>query len=855
MFRFVQFFVAACFAIILGGEAASAQASTPPRSPTALIDAVERRASATDFRALDQFGEEAMTRRDREGLNRLYHVAWIYLNQGEFDQARLWNGQLEAAARGLHDSRYLTIAHLNDLAIRYDNGEPAAADQMRQLAATQTDWFARVHATRLYALSLMDNDRIGDALKMLAEIDGTIPERDPYANTAHAGVWEVAGIGLMKLNDFEGSATAFGKFEIDFANPAYPRPDFDSLYNLARLAVQVGDQPLANRLAAAHHRLAARTGLQSLLVYDASLCASVAQARHAPRDVLKCIAPYGRELGAAAFLAGRLLPMRAIANAQLGNVAEARADLAEIRRREATGAFREDGASEIPHVEAELLFAEGHSEAAYRKLRDYDHAAEVQANRRFSAGIRQVTGDMQDKLDRRRQQLETERANTVLQKDVIRSQNWIVGIAAVFFLSAIATLIWQFRLSRHLRHARRRAEAANLSKSEFLANMSHEIRTPLNGIVAMADTLARAEMKPREQEMVEVIRASGVTLERLLSDILDSARIESGNVTIETAPFHLGDTARGVGMLWAQAAEEKAVMLAVSIDPALDHIVSGDPVRFRQILTNLISNALKFTDAGSVRVTGEMTGAGVARFTVSDTGVGFDDAEKERIFGRFQQADGSITRRFGGTGLGLAISRDLSELMGGTLDCRSRPGEGATFWFDLPLPACEAPAPIETVNASNDEGGWTPVSEEEGGATLRILLADDHPANRKVVEIMLAESAVELVPVENGQEAVDAYAASLEGGPRFDLILMDMQMPVMDGLTATAAIRTLEVGQAAARTPIIMLTANALAEHVAAGKAAGADSHLAKPITLTTLFTAIETTLAGVESEAEREAA
>jgi len=377
--------------------------------------------------------------------------------------------------------------------------------------------------------------------------------------------------------------------------------------------------------------------------------------------------------------------------------------------------------------------------------------------------------------------------------------------------------------------------------------MSHEIRTPLNGIVAMADTLARAGMKPREHEMVEVIRASGVTLERLLSDILDSARIESGNVTIETAPFHLGDAVRGVGMLWTQRAEEKGVALEVSIDPALEHVVSGDPVRFRQILTNLISNALKFTDKGAVRVTGETTPEGLFRFTVADSGVGFDDAEKERIFGRFQQADGSITRRFGGTGLGLAISRDLSELMGGTLDCRSRPGEGATFWFDLPLPECEAPIAVEAANAATD--GW------EEGASLRILLADDHPANRKVVEIMLAESAVELVPVENGQEALDAYAAALEGEGRFDLILMDMQMPVMDGLTATAAIRALEIEKAAARTPIIMLTANALAEHVAAGKAAGADGHLAKPITLTTLFAAIETTLAGAGAEEELEAA
>ena len=691
--RIVTLIFAILCVVLFEADAAAAKTAAPARTPATLIDVVEKRASATDFGQLERFGEAAMTRTDREGLNRLYHVAWIFMNQGEFEKAKLWNGRLDAAARRQHDARYIMIARLNTLAVRYNSGEADTALEMQRLANSERDWFTKVHATRLYAQSLINSDRIGEALNLLTGIDTIIPDKDPYAATAHAGVWEIAGIGLMKLNDMEGSARAFGRFEIDFANPAYPRPDFDSLYNLARLAVQVGDQPLADRLAAAHHRLTRRAGLESLAVYDDSLCAYVAQARRAPKEVLRCLQPYGRELGAASFLASRLLPMRAIANTQLGNVEEARADLAQIRRRYAQGASRDEGLSEIPHVEAELLFAEGRPAEAFKKLRDYEQMASVHANQRFSAGIRQVTGDMQEQLDKRRQQLETAKANTTLQKDVIRSQTWIVGIAVVFFLSAVATMIWQFRLSRHLKVARSRAEAANLSKSEFLANMSHEIRTPLNGIVAMADTLGRAKLKPREKEMVDVIRSSGVTLERLLSDILDSARIESGHVTIEAAPFHLGDAARGVGMLWVARAEDKGVALDISVDPVLDHVVSGDPVRFRQILTNLISNALKFTSEGSVRVTGELLDTGMVRFSVTDTGVGFDDAEKSRIFGRFQQADGSITRRFGGTGLGLAISRDLAELMGGTLDCRSRPGEGATFWFDLPLPESVAGSP------------------------------------------------------------------------------------------------------------------------------------------------------------------
>ncbi|CAN5443641.1 response regulator [soil metagenome] len=828
-FKFV--FVALCLGAMIGGPA---WASSPQRSPRDLVTAVEQRAATTDFGQLSAFGDAAMQMSNREGLNRLYHVTWIFLNQGDFDNATRWNTRLDEAARRLDDARYVTIARLNALAIRYDQGDPGAAKEMQQLASSERDWFTRAHATRLYALALMDEDRIGGALSMLTDVETLIPEHNPYAATAHAGVWEMVGIGLMKLNDLEGAATAFGRFEIDYNNAAYPRPDFDSLYNLARLSAHLGDTDTARQYAAAHHRLAERANLPSLNTYDANLCAMVADARDDSRGVLDCLKPYGHDLGAAAFLAGKLLPMRAIAYARLGKLADARADRDEIRRREAGGSFREDGASQLPRVEAEILFAEGQSAEAYQKLRAFDRADAVRSAQLFSAGIRQVTGDMQEKLDERRAQLDTARANTSLQRDVIRSQNWIVGIGIVFFLFVGCALVWQFRLSRHLRSARRRADLANTSKSEFLANMSHEIRTPLNGIVAMADTLTRAKLAPREQEMVGVIRSSGITLERLLSDILDTARIESGKVTIEPTPFHLGEAVRSVGMLWAPRADEKGVDLSINLDPALDLMIIGDPVRFRQILTNLVSNALKFTETGSVHVDGApmggVEGGGGMRFTVTDTGVGFDDAQKARIFARFQQADGSITRRFGGTGLGLAISRDLAELMGGSMDCRSRPGEGATFWFDLPL----EPAP-ESAGADD----FASVEQAEAAADgLRILLADDHPANRKVVEIMLAESGVVLTTVVDGKQALDAFASE-----PFDLILMDMQMPVMDGLTATRAIRALEADRGVARTPLVMLTANALAEHVEAGRQAGADGHLAKPITIATLFAAIEAAL------------
>ncbi len=823
------------------GFPTGAEAATQSReSRVELARRVEERAAATSFPALEAFGEAAMTVPGREGLNRLYHVMWITLNQGDFERAEVWNNRLAAAALERRDQRYQMIARLNALSIRYDSGDMAASVEIDQIALTATDWFVKAHAMRLSAFALMDRDRIGEALRLLSAADTIIPDKAPYADTARAGLWEVTGLALMDLNDIEGATAALRRFEIDFSDPAYPRPDFDALYNLTRLSVQVGDQELAARLYAAHNRLSRRAGLGSLMVYDANLCAMVADGGGDSQGVLDCLSPYGADLGEADFLAPQMLPSRALAYARTGQLGLARRDLAEIRRREAAGHFREDGLSEAPRVEAALLFAEGRTRDAFQRLEAYHKAQEVQIARRFSAGIGQVTGDMQEQLAERRRQLDTARTNTRLQKDIINSQRWMVGIAGVFFLTAAGLLIWQWRSAVHLRLARQAAEEASRSKSDFLANMSHEIRTPLNGVVAMADALARSELGPREREMVDIVRASSDTLERLLSDILDTAKIESGQITIEPAPFHLADVVRETAALWRPMAEEKGVSLMIGIGPEAERLVQGDVVRIRQILTNLVSNALKFTAAGEVRLNIEDGADENVRFTVTDTGVGFEPDQRERIFGRFHQADGSITRRFGGTGLGLTISRDLADLMGGDLDCVSQPGVGSRFWFEIPLPTVDA-----------GQSGEVPVPHnEESTVPLRILLADDHPANRKVVEILLAGTGADLVGVVDGSEALEAFRA---GG--FDLVLMDMQMPVMDGLTATAEIRAFETQRGWDRTPLLMLTANAMPEHIEAGRKAGADGHLAKPVTMASLFAGITQVLASHEPESEVRAA
>ena len=382
-----------------------------------------------------------------------------------------------------------------------------------------------------------------------------------------------------------------------------------------------------------------------------------------------------------------------------------------------------------------------------------------------------------------------------------------------------------------LAEARDSAEAANRAKSEFLANMSHEIRTPLNGVIGLAQALVRTDLTPAQREMLDLIQSSGQTLQTLLSDILDLARVESGRMEIASEAFDLRRAVLDAAQLYAAAASEKGLQFFVDIDPDAAIWVRGDVVRLKQVLTNLVSNAVKFTAQGFVSLTVSRSiqtdGAPILRFTVEDTGVGFDAAARARLFTRFEQADGTITRRFGGSGLGLAICRQLAEMMDGDLDCESEPDGGSAFILTMPLTEVEAPAAVPEIAQLEPAGA--------DARRIRVLLADDHPTNRRVVELILALAPVDLTSVDDGAQALAACRASA-----YDLVLMDMQMPVMDGLTATREIRLHEIAMGFDRTPIVMLTANALPDHVAAGQAAGADRHLAKPFNAAELLELVD---------------
>ncbi|MGZ6020907.1 MAG: ATP-binding protein, partial [Phenylobacterium sp.] len=376
-------------------------------------------------------------------------------------------------------------------------------------------------------------------------------------------------------------------------------------------------------------------------------------------------------------------------------------------------------------------------------------------------------------------------------------------------------------------------ERANAEKSRFLANMSHELRTPLNGVIAISETLAGKQTTAKGRELAELIVSSGRLLERVLTDILDFSKIEAGEIALSRDEFSMERLVGGIAELHRASAQTKGLAFRWAVAPEASGWFAGDTVRMTQVLSNLLSNAVKFTEAGEVRLDVTRDEDGI-RFEVSDTGIGFDEETGARLFRRFEQADASIRRRFGGTGLGLAISRSLVELMGGRIEVTSKPGEGSTFVVRVPLETLEG----EATHEASDE------AQEIDIAGCRVLVAEDHPTNQKVVELILESVGVTPTIVENGQLALDALKAE-----RCDVVLMDMQMPELDGLSATVLLRAWERETGARRTPVIMLTANALDDHVRSSHDAGADLHLSKPIHAQALIESIMQAIAAQSGE------
>jgi PAS domain S-box-containing protein len=388
-------------------------------------------------------------------------------------------------------------------------------------------------------------------------------------------------------------------------------------------------------------------------------------------------------------------------------------------------------------------------------------------------------------------------------------------------------------MAHDLREALNAAEEANRSKSQFLANMSHEIRTPLNGVLGMTQALWADDLTPAQRERVSIIRDSGRALLAVLNDLLDLSKIEAGHLDLELIEFNIEEVAIGVGSVYTEMANRKGVSFGVSLAEDVRGVWLGDSIRIRQILYNLVSNALKFTARGDVKVRLETTQDGQLCISVTDTGVGIPADKVGKLFTNFYQTDSSNTRRFGGTGLGLAICRQLCELMGGAIDVESREGEGSTFRVKLPLKRVAARDCVLNPDGQDYIGAGEPAFVDV--AELRVLAAEDNASNQLVLRALMQAFNILPVIVDDGLEAVDAATTQ-----DFDIILMDIQMPTMDGIAATAAIRAWERERSRSPTPIIALSANAMTHQIQTYLATGMDGHVAKPIDIGRLAEVLE---------------
>jgi len=815
-------------------NAAPSAAVSDPRAER-IIASISARAGPDYLKTARALAQAAMKLRGRARLRRLM-LAETEITDYERDaEAGQLAAQVLALARTDPDARYAAMAGI-ELARIEASSSQAAMDRMKALAAPVPDPIVQAFlAGELSGYETM----LGHPDKAFAIIDraeSRVPRSDPDSTFVLNELAQARAYSLSQMGDINGVLTALSDAEFRYRLPEGPVGALSELTLLGLEAIDLEDEATARKAYAAFRRIRPVGQELQPMLHDLYECQRIEQTFGTPKQVLACGEGLDwRRFRNAKENSGTIYGYRGLAYAQLGRTREAERDAATLEAMNRQK-LKDSKFTSAVQLDAWLDVRHGRAVDGAAKLESLRKHELSEMKQQFRDIVPQLTAALQRDLD-------LARRNEQQQSTIILFQWAMGGVAAVICAAAIAILMWQRRLNRKLLAANARAEAAqhraeeaNALKSQFLANVSHEVRTPLNGVLGMIQAMAADELNPVQRERLEVLRGSSRGMLTILNDLLDLAKIEAGKLTLESVEFDLASVAEGSRHAFWAAAQAKGLALELTVEDDARGLYRGDPTRLRQVVDNLVSNAIKFTTEGGVHVTFAPMGEGAGlRLTVRDTGIGLTAEQAAKIFAKFEQADASTTRKYGGTGLGLSICRELVLAFGGEISVASTPGQGTVFTAELPLPR---------IGDSPAGGGEAAATEacglEDAGEGLRILAAEDHPVNQLVLRTLLSQLGCEVTLVGDGAQALEAFRAG-----RWDVVLMDIQMPVMDGLEATRAIRGLERREGAARTPLVALTANAMPDQVAEYRAAGFDDHLSKPIDAGELLAVLNRALAG----------
>jgi signal transduction histidine kinase len=777
---------------------------------------------------IDAYGERAVKLSGDARIHALWRVLYAYKTDQNEAKLRAWHDRILKLAQKEGDSNLDLLARFMYQAYQSEIGDFKGF--------TDREWSAYLTTPDQALQSIVMIERIrylqhfeqwADAIdlgdKLIVHLKAEGPDAEPVLEAAY----QVIALSLGAVGDYDSYANSmFAMAQLAQKN-AFFSQKLDMVYDLALWAAHENDMPVAEQFQKLHADYVRKYNVEDLKIWDEFLCATIEDQAQKYDAVKACLKDsYASQGVVENVLDVWKLRLLTKAYAASGNGAKARIYFAKLQA--VPEAISSRDILFEKRLNAYILRDEGRSLEAFDTL---DELVRLQSLYYEKSRINSIQG-MYKAL---RKELDSKTAESRLLVRQVQMRNLLLGaavlIALLLAVIVVGGALWVFRMRRmqwHLRDAHEHAEAANAAKSRFLAVMSHELRTPLNGVLGMAQALKKNDLSETQREQVEILVDSGKTLLVLLNDVLDMSRIEAGKIELAPTPSTMKDMVERVINTYSSLLDGKDVMLRYELNENASEPMTFDVLRVYQCLSNLVSNALKFTEQGTVRILTSATpreeGGYRVRVEVRDTGIGMSKVTLDKLFEAFTQADAITTRKYGGTGLGLNISRRLAELMGGTLSVTSEEGVGSSFVMIF-----EAGEVVTAGETELPEVKAMPKQDDNTNLPgMHILLVDDHPVNRKVARLFLEPFGFIITEAVDGQEALDLDMS------RYDLVLMDLNMPRLGGLEATRIFRSQESeGQ---HVPIVALTADAMHDQIEACHAAGMDAHISKPIIMDTLI-------------------